>query len=438
MTQPLITIIGSLNADLITRTSRIPSAGETLTSQSFDTGFGGKGANQATACARLSRRYDTVERGELRVKMIGMIGDDAFGRDIKWPMVSNGIDITDVWVKEGYKTGVAVIIVEEETGENRILLSPNANYCMKPAQFATIPGPVPDLIVLQLEIPLETVLRILEVAYEKKISVVFNPAPAQALPKEAYKAISHLIVNESEAAILSEAVTLSETSGSDRFRFSDLPALPDTSTSSTPSSFSSKAPTLRNSSISGFSDIGRLSNTSGSSFATAPTNTTRSHVSQPSTSSRSETASIISDATIDSTSFLSNFTSMAQVFRRLGVNIVIITLGSRGVFLSISGQNFYFPAEPVDVVDTTAAGDTFVGAYAVAIAKYRSRDYTTNQILSATTWANKCAAKTVEKKGAQSAIPWLNEVAPFRLEEFQWDEIACRQGVVVTPSVSAP
>ncbi len=438
MTQPLITVIGSLNADLITRTSRIPSAGETLTSQSFDTGFGGKGANQATACARLSRRYDTVERGELRVKMVGMIGDDAFGQDIKWPMVSNGIDITDVWLQEGQKTGVAVIIVEEETGENRILLSPNANYCMKPAQFATIPGRVPDLIVLQLEIPLETVLRILEVAYERKIFVIFNPAPAQPLSKEAYKAIRHLIVNESEAAILSEAVTLSETSGSDRSRFSDLPPLPDTPIPSTPSSFSSKAPTLRNSSISGFSDIGRLSDASGGLATTAPLNTARSHVSQPSSSSISSgRASVISDATIDSTSFLSNFTSMAQVFRRLGVKIIIITLGSRGIFLSISGQNFHFPAEPVDVVDTTAAGDTFVGAYAVAIAKYRSRNHTTNQILSAAKWANKCAAKTVEKKGAQSAIPWLNEVAPFRLEEFEWDEIACRQGVVVTPSVSA-
>ena len=442
MTQPLITVIGSLNADLITRTLRIPSAGETLTSQSFDTGFGGKGANQATACARLSRRYDSVEKGELRVKMVGMVGDDTFGRDIRWPMVSNGIDITDVWVKEGYKTGVAIIIVEEDTGENRILLSPNANYAFKNTLFTAIPGPAPDLIVLQLEIPVETVLKILELAYEKKIQVIFNPAPAQALPKEAYNTIRHLIVNETEAAILSKGLMPSEKAKSSGSRLSDVPPLPDTPASlmSTSSSFSGEA---RSSGTPALSEAGRASDpkrisdepqlseavaSSATSIRSSrmpgsyadpsiSTDTPMSHQPQVSGSpSYSVLTSVKSITAPDSRPDLSTFVETAGIFHRLGTPIVIITLGSQGVFVSIASTYFHFPAEKVDVVDTTAAGDTFVGAYAVAIAKYRTKEYSTLQIFSAIKWANRCAAKAVTKKGAQSAIPWLNEVVPFELD----------------------
>lgn len=479
MTQPLITVIGSLNTDLITRTSRIPSAGETLTSQSFDTGFGGKGANQATACARLSRRYDSVERGNVKVKMVGMVGDDTFGRDIRWPMVSNGIDITDVWIKEGYKTGVAVIIVEEATGENRILLSPNANYALKPAQFTTIPGPMPDLIVLQLEIPLKTVLRILEVASDKKLPVILNPAPAQALPKKVYKTVRHLIVNESEAAILSEAV-LSETPRSRIPQSADLPPLPDTSSQAFTMSNSPRLPDtpiqsdssrsssdstafdpmtvqdrVRNLGSSGSSDVGGFSGSEPASVSgsSLPSNTlagslsdsamvsdpTRSHRSQISdSSSLSETTSTMSSASADSGPTLPHLIDTAKIFHRLGVSVVIITLGARGVFVSMqTGICYRFPGEKVDAVDTTAAGDTFVGAYAVAIAKYRTKENSANQILSAVKWANRCAAKTVEKEGAQSAIPWLNEVKPFTFEKIVYEAPADHQSAGATPSLTA-
>ena len=468
MTQPLITVIGSLNADLITRTSRIPSAGETLTAQSFDTGFGGKGANQATACARLSRRYDSVEKGELRVKIVGMVGDDAFGRDIRWPMVSNGIDITDVWVKEGYKTGVAIIIVEEGTGENRILLSPNANYAFKHTLFTTIPGPIPDLILLQLEIPMETVLKILELAQEKKIQVIFNPAPAQALPKEAYKALRHLIVNETEAAILSEGAMLSRNAQYGSSQLSDIPPLPDASTSlmSTSSSLLGKARSSdmgARSEAGGLSKPGRESNgargpkTVGSSATSVPsfsmpgsfmdapmsTETPRLHQPQSSgSSSYSVPTSTKSSTAADSRPDLSTFVETAGIFHHLGTPIVVITLGSQGVFVSIASTYFYFPAEKVDVVDTTAAGDTFVGAYAVAIAKYRTKEYSTLQILSAIKWANRCASRAVTKKGAQSAIPWLNEVVPFELDislgEANWDQdrIKRKSSGSLTPSLT--
>ena len=458
MAVPLITVIGSLNADLITRTSRIPSAGETLTSTSFDTGFGGKGANQATACARLSRRYDSVGRGHVKVKMVGMIGDDTFGRDIRWPMVSNGIDISDVWIKEGYKTGVAVIVVEEDTGENRILLSPNANHALRPERFTTIPGPIPDLIVLQLEIPLDTVLKILEVAYENMVPVIFNPAPAQALPKEAYKAIRHLIVNESEAAILSETVTLSERTRSDSASISDPPPLPDTLSETSTSSDTSRSSTASRQSDS--SRRGRLSDASkiletirssassmlsgtmvgSSADSQLSTNIARSNASQTSNSSvLPGTPPMMSDTSADSAPNLSNLVNTAKIFHRFGVHIVIITLGARGVLISVkTGGYYHFSAEKVDVVDTTAAGDTFVGAYAVAIAKYRTTEHSTNQILSAVKWANKCAAKTVEKEGAQSAIPWLNEVRPLELENIVSGENSVNhQGTRATPSISA-
>ena len=98
----------------------------------------------------------------------------------------------------------------------------------------------------------------------------------------------------------------------------------------------------------------------------------------------------------------------------------------------------HFPAEKVDPIDTTAAGDTFVGAYAVAIAKYRTKALSTNQILSAVKWANKCAAKTVEKTGAQRAIPWLNEVPPFELQDIaaEVDQVGY-EGMGATPRISA-
>lgn len=321
MPRPTILVIGSLNADLITRTSRIPASGETLTSLSFDTGSGGKGANQAVACARLSRRRDAVEQGDISVRMVGAVGDDIFGHDLLAGLSKDGVDTSGVKVKNGEKTGVSTIIVEEETGENRILFSPNANYTLKPEHFTSLPEPLPDVIVLQLEIPLDTVLQILKIAHEKKIQVIFNPAPATVLPEEAYRCITYLIVNESEAMILSG----------------------DTSDQS-----------LRGGAL---------------------------------------------NRTID-------------YFRNLGVTHVTVTLGSRGAFYS-RGRSEYgeSSAYKAKVVDTTAAGDTFVGAYAVEVAKHlgKGSDKGEFNIIEAVNFAQKAAAKTVERKGAQAAIPWMDE-----------------------------
>lgn len=322
MPRTTILVIGSLNADLITRTSRIPAPGETLTSLSFDTGSGGKGANQAVACARLSRRRDAVQQGDVAVRMVGAVGDDIFGHDLLAGLAKDGVDTSGVKVKKGERTGVSTIVVEEQTGENRILFSPNANYTLKPEDFTSLPEPLPDVIVLQLELPLDTVLQILKIAHEKKIPVIFNPAPATVLPEETYRCITHLIVNESEAMILS-------------------------------------------------------GDTSDQSMRGSALNRTIDH------------------------------------FRNLGVSHVTITLGSRGAFYS-RGRSEYGESSAYEakVVDTTAAGDTFVGAYAVEVAKHLAKgsDRGEFNIIEAIDFAQKAAAKTVERKGAQAAIPWMDEV----------------------------
>lgn len=317
MTLPSITVIGSLNKDIVTRTSRVPSAGETLTATSFDTGNGGKGANQAVACARLSRRKDRTDLQYADVQMIGAIGDDQFGRDLLESLNADGVHTKGIQKSEHEKTGVAIVIVEEKTGENRILVCPNANSTLVPENFTHVSAPYPDLIVLQLEIPLSTVLRIVEFAHEKGIEVLLNPAPAVDIPDKIYKGVTHLILNETEASMLSK------TSG-------DLELQPT-----------------------------------------------------------------------------------ARRFLQLGVRNVIITLGSRGAFYSSSEaeRSGMIGAGNVNVVDTTAAGDTFVGAYAVRVAKHK-QDLTTFNLEEAVSWATKAASKTVESEGAQNSIPWLDEAFP--------------------------
>lgn len=150
-----ITIIGSLNIDLVTVTPRVPSGGETLTATSFSTGFGGKGANQAVACARLCRnRHIPNESALLQIGMTGAVGSDAFGRDFLEHLRNEGIDVRGVQVKDD-KTGTAVIIVEEGTGENRIMLATGANHKITEGD---VEGAVKEgITILQLEIPLNIV-----------------------------------------------------------------------------------------------------------------------------------------------------------------------------------------------------------------------------------------------------------------------------------------
>ena len=152
MSQRTVAVIGSLNIDFITRTPRLPEPGETLTANSFSTGFGGKGANQAVACARLAPK-------DVKVSMVGNVGDDIFGRDYFDGLRKEGIDVSSVRKLEGEKTGVANIIVDEGSGENRILFTANANYVFssEPGEDWELVPPKADVVVFQLEIPLQVV-----------------------------------------------------------------------------------------------------------------------------------------------------------------------------------------------------------------------------------------------------------------------------------------
>jgi ribokinase len=153
----VISVIGSLNVDLVTRTSRVPIGGETLTSESFDIGFGGKGANQAVACARLSRtKAQASSRSvtDVEVRMVGAVGDDQFSPSFLDSLRSDGLNVDKVQVLKGKKTGVAVIIVETKTGENRIMFCPGANYDVEKVDLVDASTHV---VLFQLELPVDVV-----------------------------------------------------------------------------------------------------------------------------------------------------------------------------------------------------------------------------------------------------------------------------------------
>jgi ribokinase len=340
-----VAIIGSLNIDFVTRTKRLPEGGETLAATSFDTGFGGKGANQAVAAARLAGPDVTVQ-------MVGNVGDDSFGRDYVEALAKEGIDTKGVRQLSDGKTGVTNIIVEEETGENRILFVANANFDafekQQSAAWDLLPAQC-DVAVFQLEIPVDVVcswsmfnfgralleaerlsgldsdgmlpqvLHNLHQAQERGIHTILNPAPAELLPDFVYQDIDTLIMNETESSILSG---------------------------------------------------------------------------HPKTLDQPDDDAII---------------IVARQFLHWGVKeAVIVTLGERGlIYATVSGRQGYIPARKVTVVDTTAAGDTFAGAYAVERAKASAGEF---DIEKALTFATLAASKAVGKAGAMTSIPRLKEL----------------------------
>ncbi|KAH7413867.1 Ribokinase-like protein [Phaeosphaeria sp. MPI-PUGE-AT-0046c] len=317
----VISVIGSLNVDLVTRTPRVPVGGETLTSESFNIGWGGKGANQAVACARLSRTQKQASSStdsDVEVRMVGAVGDDEFHAGFLKALQADGLKTDNVKILKGKKTGVAVIVVETGTGENRIMFCPGANYEVEETDLVDADASV---ALFQLELPLNVVLHNMKTARQKGVETIINPAPAIPLPEEAYQGLGHLIVNETEAAILSG-------------------------------------------------------------------------IENP-----------------------QNWNEVAAVFIARGVKNVIITLGGEGVFYKTAQQQaasqdgHIVPARKVKVVDTTAAGDTFAGAYTVAVARWKAMSRGADFDLDvAITHANRAASMTVQKAGAQSSIPWADEV----------------------------
>ncbi|KAE8154215.1 ribokinase [Aspergillus avenaceus] len=373
---PTVRVIGSLNADMVSVTPRFPDAGETITSSAYFTSAGGKGANQAVACGRLARAQSPTasNKGSVKVEMVGAVGalDGHFDALLKPTLEKSGVDTSRVRIIEDAYTGVAVIIVDSSAGgENRILFSPGANYQGMKAEASVLGSamatPVPDVIVMQGEIPTETTIGILREigawkarnqaegkrGIEAGPDVMFNPAPAPpgGLPEDVYAAVDHLIMNETEAELM--------TPSADRL----VKVVPDAEE-------------------------------------------------------------------------LSGHDRVARYFHRLGVTYVLITLGSKGVWYSATdagasaAKRFtnQIPAAKVSqVLDTTAAGDTFVGGYAVEVARWREQrraggkaglDITEEEkpvryqtvMDEATQLATRAAARCVERQGAMDSIPWAEEI----------------------------
>ncbi|KAL2788274.1 Ribokinase-like protein [Aspergillus keveii] len=378
---PTIRVIGSLNADMVSVTPRFPDAGETITSSAYFISAGGKGANQAVACGRLSRPQlksastsTSTSEGDVKVEMVGAVGalDGHFDSLLKPTLEKSGVDTSRVQVISDAYTGVAVIIVDSSAGgENRILFSPGANYTgMKSSPEVigmALATPVPDVIVMQGEIPTETTIGILRdlarwkeqqrAAGKKGIEVgpdvMFNPAPAPpgGLPADVYAGVDHLIMNETEAELMAPSAE-------------ELVKVP-----------------------------GIEEGQDGKEKA-------------------------------------------ARYFHSLGVTYVLVTLGAKGVWYSAADPGTELagratnqvPAAKVSrVLDTTAAGDTFVGAYAVKVARWRERrrvegrageELTAEEkgvryksvMDEAMEVATRASARGVERQGAMDSIPWEDEI----------------------------
>lgn len=192
--RPRIAVVGSANIDLTTFADRFPKPGETIFGQKFDLGFGGKGANQAVA-ARLCGA---------EVFMVARVGNDLFGPATIENFKKLGIDTTHVKQVDGLSSGVAPIFVEPN-GQNRILVVKGANDAVRPADVdaAAETLKTADCIVLQFEIPLETVYYTVRFAEKHGIRCILNPAPGQAVDMGALAGLDYFVPNESEAETIS-------------------------------------------------------------------------------------------------------------------------------------------------------------------------------------------------------------------------------------------
>ena len=188
-----IVVVGSINMDLVARAARIPVTGETVQGEEFRTHPGGKGANQAVAVARLG----------YPVSMIGRLGADAFGAELRDHLQKSGIDVSAVGASET-NSGVAVIIVSP-SGDNIIVVTPGANAAVSPADIDANLDRIraAGLVLTQLEIPLDTVEHLASVCAREGVPLMLDPAPAQELPPLVIGQARWFTPNETEAAFFS-------------------------------------------------------------------------------------------------------------------------------------------------------------------------------------------------------------------------------------------
>jgi ribokinase len=186
-----VVVVGSINMDLVATAERIPLAGETISGLEFTTFPGGKGANQAVAVARLG----------YPVNMIGRLGEDSFGDELQAHLKSAGVDTSGVKRVPG-TSGVAVIVVSR-TGQNCIVVIPGANDRLLPEDLDRHIEEIrsASLVLSQLEVPLDTVIRLGEICEREGVPLVLDPAPARPLPKELIRNVTWFTPNETEAEV---------------------------------------------------------------------------------------------------------------------------------------------------------------------------------------------------------------------------------------------
>lgn len=198
-----IVVIGSANIDMVVRLAKLPGPGETVLGGGFYTAAGGKGANQAVAAARA---------GGL-VAFVGRVGADAFGREVRQNLTRENIDTSALKSTPGTATGVALISVEP-SGENAISVAPGANARLSPTDIDSARKVIEaaGFVLIQLEIPIETVLRAVETAAAAGAAVILNPAPASALPESVFSRLFMMTPNKTEAAALTGIEVAGESS----------------------------------------------------------------------------------------------------------------------------------------------------------------------------------------------------------------------------------
>jgi ribokinase len=194
-------VVGSLNMDMVTRVDRFPSPGETIRGSSFRIFPGGKGANQAVALARLGAA----------VEMVGAIGDDSLGRDYRDTLVREGVGVGGLRVVPGTATGTASIEVSAR-GENHIVIVGGANDRVDAEYVRAMGGTIraSGFLLLQLEIPLPSIIEAARIAAAAGVPVMLDPAPARELPDELLALVAIITPNETEAALLTGADTSTE------------------------------------------------------------------------------------------------------------------------------------------------------------------------------------------------------------------------------------
>lgn len=190
----MITIVGSLNMDLVFLAQRIPRPGETVMGKGFRQIPGGKGANQAAAAARLSAQ----------VTMIGCVGEDQMGKALVDSLAMDGVETGHILKKKDVPTGVAAILVDEQ-GNNSIAVAPGANYALSVSDIKQLASFIKDsdLLLTQLETKLDTIETSLAIAKEAGIKTILNPAPATQLEDTIYRMVDLLTPNETELELLS-------------------------------------------------------------------------------------------------------------------------------------------------------------------------------------------------------------------------------------------